>query len=93
MCFDVWKIKCDIKSIFNNILPTLIDLMNTIYPEISNEFQYIRFSLQNTMKKEKRLAVTRLEQPLLDFLNQIQIIFEAGRFLEGKLREVLSTFQ
>lgn len=90
-CFDLWKTNtCDIDVIFNDILPDLITLCGDIYEEMNEEFRHIRFTVPKTARREPEIKTITLEKPLLDFLNQIQIVFDIGKCLERTLKKVIN---
>lgn len=90
VCFDLWKgKKRDVNTILCKILPDLNYTMKTAHRDLCNSFDNVRFTLQNAPKRQKTLPIMHVEQPLLDFLNQIQITFELGKTFEEKLRKVV----
>lgn len=88
MCFDLWVVKYDTNIIFNKVLQRMLLVMNITYKELDKLFQNIKYSIQDGPKTNKLPHETCLGQPLINFLQDIQSIFEFGKILEEKIRQV-----
>lgn len=79
---------CDLQAIFNDVIPNVTNICENIYDAMNEGFRRIRFSVPKVTRKEIDTNAVSLEKPLLDFLNEIQIIFDIGKCLEKTLTKV-----